>query len=101
LLLLARPLHDLRKTARIEARAAHERAIDVWLRHKRARVIRLYAAAVLNADFFGGRFIGNFTEHPADEGMRLLRLLGRSGLAGADRLDRLVGDHRFLQFLRA
>src|SRR5688500_2189020 len=85
-------LHDLGEAARIEAGAADEGAVDIRLGHKRAGVVRLHAAAVLDPNLVGGGFIGNLTEHPADKRMRFLGLLGRRGLAGADGPDRLVSD---------
>ena len=71
------------------------------LRHQFARVVRFDAAAVLNANLVGGRFVGNFAERLANERMRFLRLLRRGVSTGADRPNRFVGDHRFAKFFRA
>ena len=72
-------MHDLREAARIEARAADQRAVDIGLRHERARIVGLHAAAVLDPNFVRGRLIGNFAEHSPNEGVRFLRLFRRRG----------------------
>src|SRR5450631_53276 len=92
-LLFLRAMDDLCEAAWIETRAADERAIYVWLHHERAGVIRLYAAAVLNANLVGRGLVGDFSKRPADEHVRLLRLFRSCGPAGPDRPNRLVGNH--------
>ena len=67
----------------IERRAADERAVDVRLGGELGGVVGLDRAAVEH----------RHVEDRLDERVRLLRDLGRRGLAGADRPDRLVGDH--------
>ena len=84
--------HDPREALGVEARAAHQRAVDVRLGEDLRRVVGLDAAAVEHADRArpppaSGR------HQRAHEGDRLLGDLGRGDLAGADRPDRLVGDH--------
>ena len=54
---LAGILDDLRKAARVETRPADERAVDVGLAHERRGIFRLHAAAILDADFVGGRLV--------------------------------------------
>src|SRR5204863_1892230 len=100
-LLFLRPLDYLGKAARIKARATDERAVDIGLRHERAGVVWLHAAAVLNSNLVGGRFVGNSTERPPDERMCFLRLFRRRSLACPDCPNRLVGNHRLEQFLGA
>ena len=39
-------VHDRRKTDRIEAGAAYEKSVDLWLRHETLRILGLDAAAV-------------------------------------------------------
>src|SRR5437870_2104937 len=77
----------------VEARAAHECAVDVGLRHQVVDVLGLDRAAVLDPDRVAGGAEPR-TEPLAHEPVHLLRGLGRGGAAGADRPNRLVGDHQ-------
>ena len=83
---------DPREALRIQARAAHQRAVHVGLGQDLGRVVGLHAAAVEHAHALG-RLLRAVAHERADERDRLLRLLGRGDLPGADRPDRLVGDH--------
>ncbi len=67
----------------VERGAADERAVDVRLREQLAGVVGLDRAAVEDRR----------VEERLDERVRVLRHLGRRGAAGADRPDRLVGEH--------
>ena len=60
---------------------------------------RLDRAAVEDPHLVGGS-AAVLAHGVADEGARLLRLLGGGGAAGADRPDRLVGDHHLAQLGR-
>src|SRR4029077_11227715 len=64
----------------VEGRPTDERAVDIGLREQRPRVVRLHGAAVENRRI----------DDRLDEGVRLLRGLGRRGVSGADRPDGLV-----------
>src|SRR5580704_10054814 len=99
LLLVASGLDDLDEAARIEARAADEGSVDVRLAHQFARVLWLNAPAVLNAHTLGRRIIGHLVQSVANERVGFLRLSGRRVAASANRPDRLIRNHRFLQFL--
>ena len=98
-LLIARGFDDLGEAARVEAGAADERAVDVGLAHEFAGILRFHAAAVLNPHSLGCGLIGHFAQGVANERVRFLRLLGCCIAPGADRPDRLVRNHCFLQFL--
>ena len=74
-LLIARGLDDLGEAARVEAGAADEGAVDVWLAHEFAGILRFHAAAVLNPDSLGCGLIGHFAQNVANERVRFLRLL--------------------------
>ena len=77
----------------IEARAAHERAVHVRLGQDLGRVVGLHAAAVEDRGCARAASLGAVAHQRPDERDRLLRDLRRGHLAGADRPDRLVGDH--------
>ena len=81
---------DRREAVRVEARAADQRAVDVGLGHQLADVVGLDGPAVLDPE--GRRVEGPGRDRP-HVGVRLLGDLRRRGAAGADRPDRLVGDH--------
>src|SRR5206468_6569745 len=87
------------EAARIKAGAADKGAIDVGLAHQFACVLRLHAAAVLNPDPLGGRVVVHLVQSVANERMGFLCLSGRRVAASADGPDRLIRNHRFLQFL--
>ena len=67
----------------VEGCAADERAVDVGLRQQLRGVLGLDRAAVEHRT----------VEQRLDERVRVLRHLGRRRQAGADRPDRLVGEH--------
>src|SRR6266496_4088196 len=100
-LFLAGRLNDLGEAARVKAGPADEGAVDVRLAHEFARVLWFDAAAVLNTDSFGCRVVSHIVQSVTYKSVRFLRLLWRSVAPGANRPDRLVGDHCFLQFLWA
>src|SRR5438128_12209179 len=81
---LLRALDNLREAARIEACAADECAVDIWLRHERPGIVRLHTAAVLNPHLVGGGLIRDFSERPANERVCFLRLFRSRGLSGPD-----------------
>src|SRR5579872_4277715 len=88
-------IYDFCERDRVEARAAHQHAVDLGLRHERLGVVRFDASAVQNADV-RGRVLAKAGAHlTANHGVRLSRHLWRSGLARADGPYRLVGDHDF------
>src|SRR5881275_2568966 len=62
LLCVSRAVHDLREAARVETGTADERTVDIRLRHECGGVVRLHAAAVLNANFGSRRGIGDLAE---------------------------------------
>src|SRR5262245_2982140 len=76
----------------VEARAAHERAVDIGLRHQLVDVLGLHRPAVLDPDPVP-RSAEPRAHALAHERVHLLGGLRRRGPAGADRPDRLVGDH--------
>ena len=82
----ARRFANRRERVDVERGTADERAVDVGLGEELGGVVGLDRAAVEDRD----------VDQAADERVRLLRLLGRRGLAGADRPDRLVGDDEVL-----
>lgn len=86
---------DPQKVFRDEARAAHQRPVDVLDRHQLTGVAGLDRAAVEDADL-GALGAGHLVEHLAQRRVDLGDLLRGRGAAGADRPDRLVGDHRVL-----
>jgi hypothetical protein len=86
---------DVSKTSRLQRRAADQRAVHIRLAHQLLGVVRLHAAAVLNAHLFGRGFVEQLHQHGANERVRVLRLLRRGGLARANRPDRFVGDDGF------
>ena len=75
-----------RERFHVEGGAADEGAVDTLLREQLLGVLGLDRAAVEH----------RHVEQALDECVRLARLLGCRGLAGADRPDRLVGDHQAL-----
>src|SRR6185503_13993627 len=85
-----RILHNRRETPRLQRRPAHQRAVHVRLPHQLPRVVRLHAAAVLDAHLGRGRLVEHLFQHSANEMMRLLRLRRRRRLARADGPHRLV-----------
>ena len=82
---------DRQEVGGVEAGAADEEAVDVGQLDQLGGVVGLDRAAVEDADAGGGLGIA-LGEDGADEGDRLLRLLGRRRATRADRPDRLVGD---------
>src|SRR5205823_8680454 len=100
-LFLAGRLNDLGEAARVKAGPADEGAVDVRLAYEFARVLWFDAAAVLNTHTLGGRIVSHFAQSVTYKSMGFLRLLWRSVAPGANRPDRLVRDHCFLQFLWA
>src|ERR1017187_10792424 len=89
---LDRVLNYVRKTARFKPRPAPQGAIHVRLAYQLAGVGRLDAPTILDSDAPGNSFVEHLPQHTPDEGMGLLRLRRRGGLAGADGPDRLISD---------
>src|SRR5262249_55664777 len=101
LLFVAGGFDDLGEAAGIEAGATNECTVDVRLGHQIARVVRFHAAAVLNPNLVGRRFVGHFAQRMTNERVRFLRLLRGRVTPGSDRPDRFVGDYRFVKFFFA
>src|SRR3954451_5818675 len=89
----ARAGDDLEEAADVEAGAAEERAVDVGQRRQFADVVRLDAAAVEDVALIGGGAAEPLAQARADVRVRLAGLRRRRVAAGADRPDRLVGNH--------
>ena len=68
------------------------RAVDLLALHELRDVVRRDAAAVEDAHGLGLRVAEHRGDFAADEGDRLLGVVGGGGAAGADRPDGLVGD---------
>src|SRR4051794_5131637 len=83
---------DCGEVGRVEAGTADQGAVDVGLPEQLGGVVRLDRAAVEDPHLIGGS--AALAQRVADEGAYLLRLLGSCGAAGADRPDRLIGDHQ-------
>src|ERR1700749_3597761 len=92
-------LDEGREALRAERRTADQGAVDVGEGEELLRVPRLDRAAVEDPHRVGLRAAP--AQHVADERARLLGLLGGRDLAGADRPDRLVGDHDLCDVLVA
>lgn len=76
-------IDDIHKR-RLQARAAHQEAIDIRLLRQLVAVLLAHAAAVQDARLvscLGGHFL---LEPAADRGVHFLRLLGGCDFAGAD-----------------
>src|SRR5579872_977572 len=88
-------IYDFCERDRVEARAAHQHAVDLGLRHERLGVVRFDASAVQNADT-PGRVLAKAGAHlTANHGVCLSRHFGRGGLAGPDGPNGLISDHDF------
>src|ERR1044072_634018 len=85
--------HDLDELVRVQRGSAHQRAVDVGLRHDLRDVPGLHGTPVLDADSVGGLLGVQLGELAADRRADLLRVVGAADLAGADGPDPLVGDH--------
>src|SRR5882757_9560418 len=80
----------------LEARSAHQCAVDVRLAEEFAGIARLHAAAVQNPHSAGRPVIVTLGEQAAKVSMDLLGLLWSGYLARADGPNRLVGDDQIL-----
>src|SRR6478672_6574805 len=83
-------LDDLGEGVGLEAGAADQGTVDLPAAEQLGGVVGLDRAAVEDAQLLG--CAAALADDVANEGDRLLGLLGRRGAAGADRPDRLVGD---------
>jgi aldose 1-epimerase len=93
-------LHDGRKRIRLQARAAYQRAVNLFLTDQRRRIVRLDAAAVENAHGsgdIGSQQLGHFG---ANDLVRVDGNLRRRRLARADGPHRLIGNHNRRRGLR-
>mmetsp|Transcript_88654 Transcript_88654/g.173387 ORF Transcript_88654/g.173387 Transcript_88654/m.173387 type:complete len:290 (+) Transcript_88654:120-989(+) len=83
---------DDRHEGGLERGPAHEEAVHVRLRDELLAVLRRHTAAILDAHLL--RHLGGdlLLQEGADGRVRLLRLVRRGHLAGADGPDGLVGD---------
>mmetsp|Transcript_141995 Transcript_141995/g.453949 ORF Transcript_141995/g.453949 Transcript_141995/m.453949 type:complete len:285 (+) Transcript_141995:118-972(+) len=86
---------------RLQGRAAHEEAIDVWASRKLRRVLRVRRATVLDADACSALLAHIGSDPLANLRMRLLRLLGGGGDTSADSPDWLVRDDHLLRVQHA
>ena len=85
--------HTMRaKASGSSARAAHQRAVDVRLRHQGVDVVGLHRPTVLDPDRRPLRRPKRSCSWPRSEGVHVLGHLRGRGLAGPDRPDGLVGD---------
>src|SRR6185436_15320833 len=75
----------------VEAGAADQRSVDVGLGHQLRRIVGLHRAAVEDANRVSRA--AAYSKGVADEGAGFLSLLWGRRTPGADRPDRLVGDH--------
>jgi len=80
-----------REIRRLERSATNQAAVDISLSKQLGRVVGLDAAAIQQRHL--GRLRLSRLELATQECVNSLSLLGRSGLAGADRPDRLVSHH--------
>ncbi len=87
---------DLGEGVRLKRRAADESAVDVIQRQQLGGVLRLHRPAVEDPHPLRRRSVAIADQRP-DEADRFLRLIGRRRAAGADRPDRLIGDHDLRQ----
>src|SRR5262249_33986583 len=91
---------DRQEIVRPQARGADEGAVHVGLVQQRRNVLRFGAAAVLDRKR-RGRFLAEFfRDPPPHERVRLLRLLRRRDLPGADGPHRFVRQHHVRQLRR-
>ena len=76
----------------LEAGAADEGSVNLFLAHEGGGIVRLDASAVEDAHFGGDCLAEEFCHFSADHFVRVGGHLGRRGLAGADGPNRLIGD---------
>src|SRR5687768_18046673 len=86
------------EVVRDEGRAPDQATVDIGLCEQLGGVGGLDAAAIQDGQRAGDSSIPG-ADFATQERMYLLRLLRRGGAAGADRPDRLVGQHRALEGL--
>src|SRR4030095_932452 len=86
-----RALDDHGELVGVEAGPTDQGAVDVGLGGQLLGVARLDAAAVLDAGLVGGGLADQLGHGRADDGDRLLGVVGGGGPAGADGPDGLVG----------
>ena len=91
---------DAEEIGHLQAGAADQRSVDIRLGQQGRGVVRLDAAAVLNPHRRRKLRIVTLGKHLAKIMMHFLGLLGRGDPAGADRPNRLVGDHQPADLLR-
>src|SRR5579872_819928 len=89
---LPRRLRDRPEIVRVEARPAHQRAVDIVRREYHAGIRGLDRAAI--EDPHRSRLAHLRGKRAADHGMDRADLGDARGYTRADRPDRLVGDHR-------
>src|SRR5262249_49176946 len=71
---------DVSKPSCLQRSTADESTIHVRLAHQFLGVGRLDASAILDAYLFRSSVVEHFRKYSANESVRVLRLLGRSGL---------------------
>src|SRR5438045_3671572 len=81
---LRSPAADGGERSRVQAGAAHQRAINFLLRHQRSRVFGLHAAAVQNADLRSDLCAEKLFQLGADNAMRRGGYFWGGGFAGTD-----------------
>src|SRR5215207_6718943 len=84
---------QLGEGVRLQARAAHQAAVHVLLRHDLTYVPRLDRTAIEDPDLVGEVFATELPQKAADTSDRLLRVLGGGHVTGPDGPDRLVGKN--------
>ncbi len=82
-----------------EGSAADQTAVNIDLGEKLVGVGVVHGAAVLNGNSVCRFLVVELRKLGTDKGANLLRLLGSSGLAGADSPNRLIGDDDVLQLV--
>src|SRR5271166_301005 len=85
-------LHDLGEVLRVEAGAADQCAVNLLLRHQSGGVVRLYAAAVENAQPRSKIVAEGFGRFVTNDGMSVGGHRRSCSLAGADCPDGFIGD---------
>src|SRR4028118_1561261 len=85
-------VYQLCKGLGLEARAAHQAAVHVFLRHDVVHVARLDRATVQDAHFSGEVFAAELPQQTADAPDSILCVLRGGGLTGPDGPDGFVGE---------
>ena len=95
-LLLSSGGDDACEIGSLESRTTDKTAVDILLGEELSSIARLHGATILDTDRLSRLGADELCERLADKGMDLLSLIGRGGLAGADRPHRLVRNHELV-----